>query len=149
MDRSSFYRWFRQTASQLGVPDVSLSFKNLSRTSGELGQYDPGSNTITIDEGQLQDDDSIIHTTLHEFAHALVYKKNSEYLDRRDNKIVYDVNNPLATNALNKLQYHGGHNLQWRQIASSLGVNVVSYVDKDIQDVSPFGQLRRGMGFRH
>ena len=147
MDKQTFTRWFRQAASQLQVPDVKLQFMNANQARGELGRYEPGSNTVFIDDSQIQEDRNAINTGLHELAHAIVYSKNSEYLERQNGRITFNMNSPLATNQLNKLEYKGGHGSSWRETASRLGVRVNDYVDKE-QDETGFGQIRFGLGFR-
>lgn len=148
MDKTTFFRWFRQTAGQLGVPDVSLRFMRPNEAGRELGRYEPGSNSISIDERVLANDQSAVQAALHEFAHAIVYKKtNGGYFEKREGKIAYDPNNPLAINALRKLELKGGHGGEWRSVATNIGVNVDTYVDKP-EDESAFGQLRRGLGYR-
>lgn len=148
MDKQTFSNWFRQQASRLGVGNVSLRFMNAAQAQGEYGRYEPGTNTILIDERQLQKNDAVlINTALHELAHAIVFKNNSEYLERDNGRIKFDLNNPLATNNLRKLEFKGGHGMAWQKTASNLGVEVGRYVDKD-PDQSPYGQLRFGLGFR-
>ena len=130
----------------MGVPDVRLDFMSHQQARGELGRYELGSNTIFIDENQLQDDRAAINVGLHELAHAIVYKRNSEYFERKDNRLQFDIHNPLATNALNKLEFKGGHSSEWQRVAANLGVSISQYVDAP-KDNSSFGQLRRGLGF--
>jgi hypothetical protein len=148
MDRNSFTQWFRQMSARLGVSGVSLRFMNANQAKGELGRYEPGEDVIWIDERLLPNDGMVMHTALHEIAHAIVYRRNSEYLQRNEGKIRFDAHNPLAVNALHKLEFKGGHGIEWRQIASGLGVDVNAYVDAP-QDASPLGQLRRGIGARY
>lgn len=147
MDKTTFYRWFRQAASQLGVPDVNIKFMTPSQARGEYGRYDPGENAIYIEERQLQNTTNAIHTALHELAHAIVYKRNSEFLERSDGRIKFDPNNPIASFNLKKLEYKGGHGGEWKSVASNMGVDVTRYVDRE-EDRSPLGQLRFGIGFR-
>jgi hypothetical protein len=147
MDKQTFSNWFRQQASRLGVSDVRLSFMTPSQAQGEYGRYEPGSNTILIDERQLAVDANAQHTALHELAHAIVFKRNSEYLERDNGMIRFNPNNNLATDNLRKLEFKGGHGMAWRRVGSNLGIDVSRYVDKD-PDQTPYGQLRFGLGFR-
>lgn len=147
MDRTTFYRWFRQTAGHLGVPDINLRFMRPGESGRELGRYEPASNMISIDERVLQNDNLAVQAALHEFAHAIVYKKNSGYFEKKDGKLQYDPNNPLAEYNLRKLELKGGHGGEWRGVATNLGVNVNTYIDKE--DISPPSwKIRRGLGFK-
>jgi len=147
MDKQTFYRWFRQAASQLGVPEVNLRFMTPAQARGEYGRYEPGENVVYIEERQLQSDTNAIHTALHELAHAIVFKNNSQYLEREGGRIRFDLNNNLASMDMKRLRYNGGHNAEWKRVASGLNVDVSRYVDKEPAQ-SAFGQIRFGLGFR-
>ena len=147
MDRTTFYRWFRQTASHLGVPDINLRFMRPAEAGRELGRFEPASNAISIDERILQNDNLAVQAALHEFAHAVVYNKNSGYFNRKDGKLQYDPNNPLAQNSLQKLEFKGGHGGEWRHVATDLGVDVNAYVDKEA-NLPTAWKIRRGIGFK-
>jgi hypothetical protein len=57
------------------------------------------------------------------------------------------MNNPIAALNMKRLEYKGGHNLEWQRVASGIGVDVTRYVDRE-RDNTPSGQLRFGLGFR-
>jgi hypothetical protein len=147
MDKSQFSTWFRQMASKFNVSDTRLRWMNRSEYSyGELGNYNPNSQVISIDERVLQNDRGAINVGLHELAHAVAMKRDSDSFPRQGDRLTYRLNDPMARGKLLEIERTAGHDSTWLGAARRLGVDVNRYVDK--HSPSPMEQLRSGLGLR-
>lgn len=62
-----------EIADVWGLEGVKLAFDDLPDVPGRItyGEYDPNTNTITIDDGHLSEKDETLDTMFHESMHAL------------------------------------------------------------------------------
>jgi hypothetical protein len=146
MDKTTFASWFRKNATKLDVGDVGFRWMDRREYGyGELGNYNPNRNVISIDERVLVNDKDAINVGLHELAHALAMKRTPSFRRVGDN-LVYNLNDSFARGKLLDFENTGGHTDGWLAVSQRLGVDVKKYVDR--HPPAPLQQARLALGLR-
>lgn len=132
MDKVTFAAWFRQTNDKLGLPPIHLRWMTTNEYHlRELGNFNSGANTITIDERVLPNDGEAMNVGLHELAHAIVFQRDADVLTRNEfGQIKYNPMDSRAKSAILELNFAGGHSGDWVGVARRLGVDTTRYVDR-------------------
>lgn len=132
MDKTSFTIWFRAMNDKLGLPPIRLRWMTPNEYRlRELGNFNSGANTITIDERVLPNDSEAMNVGLHELAHAIVFQQDADVLTRNEyGQIKYNPMDSRAKSAILELNFAGGHGGNWISIAKHLGVDTTRYVDR-------------------
>ena len=146
MDKSQFAAWFRTTSNKYDVGDTRLRWMNPGEYYyGELGNYNPNTQVVSIDGRTLSNDRIAINVGLHELAHAIAMKRDSDTFKRQGVQLVYRTDDPMARGKLLGIERTNGHDDTWFSIAKRIGVDISHYVDRKESSTT---QLRRAIGLR-